>query len=609
MQENRDVLDSSRIKEDSLRRNFTLFARFSDRRTTVKSLFFMFFALLCASVACAAGLEGSLASLARAQSEPNTYFVGTNDGRVFISRDGGITWDSTRILFSALPLTSAKRRNRFESLSYQGVRNISGGPSPAQVLAFSPIKGFQNSYELNVSYRIISALNGWLVRPLEAFPEPSPYVASLRRPKNSDLRITALDVEPYNADIAVAGGTFGVWRTMDRGKSWRPVHTSPGAINCFARHPRAASRLFACTDRGVFFSDDQGDSWTELEIPEFSDGARALAFHPETATLIVSTNNATYQSNDGGSTFNKIATLAFDRIVMDVRGNTFGISRGTLYRRDARDFTSYGNGTFIQVELPFEGAVASIAQTEDGPNNIFVATNRDLFSSLDRGKNWQVVQIGGLDTEVQAVAPATSKLRGLVLTRNHLQGFYDPAGTFRGNALKRFLESHENEPTLTDVIRAALKRSALDNIENQLERANIASILPRVSANFSYRTSELNGEEYPSFNLGERLGYNEGNFSWFQFYLTANWQLSEAVYSRNASPNSGLVKRAKAEALALTNTLSSAYQERQALKFAEFIGEGDARAKIWRDLRIEALEAKIECLSGLSLKRANTGDL
>ncbi len=534
--------------------------------------------------------------------------MGTADGRVVVTRDQGVTWNDTRLLFSALPLAAAYRRTYTEPLSYQGVRNISGGPSPAQVLAFSPIQGFRNSHELDVNYRITSALNGWLVRPLEAFPEANPQIAHIRRPKSDDLRIIALDIEPYNADVAWAGGSFGVWRTRDRGLSWRPVHQNPGQVRGFARHPRSPARLFVFSDQGITYSDDQGDSWTKMNVPAFANGVWALTFHPETATILTSTDSATYQSNDGGSTFYKIANQRFERLAIDLLGNTFGIARGTLYRRDARDFNA-SDDSFAAVSLPFEGRVAQIALTEEGPMGVFVATDRDLFASADHGVTWQVVQTGDLSTEVQGLAPATARTRGLVLTRRDVYGFHDPRGTIRGGALERFQQKGEAEPSLTDVIRAALKRQGLDNLVNQTERAELASILPKISTNFSYRTYDLNGEDHPTWLRGDARGHNDAHFEWFQFYLTASWKLSEIAYSKNASPNSSLMKRARNEALALTQTLSSAYEERQALRFAAFLGDGDTRAQIWRDLRIEALEAKIECLSGLSLKSTAKGDL
>jgi len=109
------------------------------------------------------------------------------------------------------------------------------------------------------------------------------------------------------------------WSTRDAGKTWQGVIGDgqwamasaysgqkvggkglEGQINSVAVDPRRANRLLCATSRGVFISDDNGDSWARANSGLRIERADHIFAPAETDTLYASTPAGLFESRDDG---------------------------------------------------------------------------------------------------------------------------------------------------------------------------------------------------------------------------------------------------------------------------------------------------------------------
>ena len=134
-----------------------------------------------------------------------------------------------------------------------------------------------------------------------------------------------------NNQRSVAYGD-GLYKSMDDGKSWKNVGLKNSEhIGMIKVDPRNSNRVFVAAygplwsaggDRGLYLTEDGGDTWNNiLEISEHT-GFNEIHFDPRNADVIYATahqrrrhvftyisggpESAVYKSTDGGKTFNKL---------------------------------------------------------------------------------------------------------------------------------------------------------------------------------------------------------------------------------------------------------------------------------------------------------------
>jgi photosystem II stability/assembly factor-like uncharacterized protein len=109
-------------------------------------------------------------------------------------------------------------------------------------------------------------------------------------------------------------GGAGIWKTTDRGGSWRPIGDDlPGLqIAAIALRPAAASPLYAAvmgrdlSSDGLFVTDDDGAQWDKLSDDTRLTG-RLLLIDPTTPTRIfMAGTQAVLRSDDGGATWSDV---------------------------------------------------------------------------------------------------------------------------------------------------------------------------------------------------------------------------------------------------------------------------------------------------------------
>ncbi len=207
------------------------------------------------------------------------------------------------------------------------------------------------------------------------------------------------------SDAMIAGvSEAGLWRTDDRGASWRKlaprdalqIHHRPHQIVFDPADPRHFW-VTGCYDASPFATTDGGETFKRLGSLTHMDGIGVDFTDPERKTLVVGLHEqarSVHKSADGGNTWQKIGDAlpedtnhSTDPIVIDAKTyiiNTAGWAQNKswgIYR------TQDGGATWTKVSDlgPADRAVTA----SDG--NIYwgICYGNGIIKSGDQGKTWQ----------------------------------------------------------------------------------------------------------------------------------------------------------------------------------------------------------------------------
>jgi photosystem II stability/assembly factor-like uncharacterized protein len=122
-----------------------------------------------------------------------------------------------------------------------------------------------------------------------------------------EAEITALAVarEPHEILIAVVGDR--VMSSDDGGRRWQEHSLGPGAgrVDTVVLDPTSPNRVWAASTDRLYVSEDLGLSWRPVgrELPEPQTNVRGIAADKAATTLVVTTHRGMYRSEDGGQTW------------------------------------------------------------------------------------------------------------------------------------------------------------------------------------------------------------------------------------------------------------------------------------------------------------------
>lgn len=219
----------------------------------------------------------------------------------------------------------------------------------------------------------------------------------------------------------------GVFKSVDGGNTFankslvasvRQTAISFGMLNVISMtiDPQDNKGIYAGTDKGLFYSYNGGEFWHASA--NLSDKRiTAIAINPlDKCDIYAGIGNKIYLSKDCNRTFQEAytdprAALVITKIFIYSKANSAliyaGTSQGDLLKSadNGQSWTSITNLKYLVNDIFIE---------PENPNIIFVATNKNLFKTIDGGNEWKNLseQIG------KALARKRTNILKLISTGN-----------------------------------------------------------------------------------------------------------------------------------------------------------------------------------------------
>jgi photosystem II stability/assembly factor-like uncharacterized protein len=264
---------------------------------------------------------GDVRALAADPSHPGVLYLGTADGVLYKSSDGGSHWDHPRPGFPlrgmSLDEIVVDGRGRVQVAYWE----VSGGGG-----------GFARSEDGGATFTLEEGIKGQSVRALAAFPRNPDVLAAgtlegvfrsedggrswqkLQAPP--DVRnVESVAFDPENPEILYAGTWHLPWKTADGGKTWRPMHAGiidDSDIFTLTVDRRSRSILYATACTGIYRSGDAGALWGRIQgIPSSSRRTRSFAQDPEHPEILYAgTTEGLWVSTDSAQSWHLATSKA-----------------------------------------------------------------------------------------------------------------------------------------------------------------------------------------------------------------------------------------------------------------------------------------------------------
>ncbi len=177
----------------------------------------------------AAEFHCTIITIAPSPRDPNVIWVGTDDGNVQVTRDGGKSWTS---VFKNAPGLAP----------FAWISTVEASPFDAETAYVSASHWQDNDY--------------------------APYFYKTTDFGRTWTRITGglpargwshvIREDPKTRDLLYAGTEFGIWASWDGGQHWMSIRNNmpPVAVRDIAIHPRDNDVIVATHGRGIFILDD-----------------------------------------------------------------------------------------------------------------------------------------------------------------------------------------------------------------------------------------------------------------------------------------------------------------------------------------------------------------
>ena len=300
-----------------------------------------------------AGLYGAdVRSLIADPQAPDTLYLGTSNGDLYVSHDAAATWKRPRV----------------------------GIPFPGYIV---------DQLMIDRSGRLWAGCWGLWGGGVVAFSEDGGVTWTRRDHGIEELSLRALAIDPHDENFLVAGGLTGIYKSLDGGLSWKKISEQEN-VESLAIDPASHDRIYAGTWRQGIRSEDGGQSWKLINNGMVLDTDMfAISIerdHPE--SVWVATCGWVYNSTNGGDLWTRYRDGFNNRRIHDVqvdpcdRNVVYAGSVAGLYRSHDRGKNWYA--------VSDEGLVIkSIVLHPQRPGRVIVGIEGDgVYVSNDEAKTF-----------------------------------------------------------------------------------------------------------------------------------------------------------------------------------------------------------------------------
>jgi photosystem II stability/assembly factor-like uncharacterized protein len=349
-----------------------------------------------------AGLYGAdVRALIADPNDPDTLYLGTSGGEVYVSRDGAKTWSMPRngIPFPGYVVDNlvVDRENRLWAASW----GLWGGG----VIAVSSDAG-------KTWTRRDTGLQEFSVRAIAIDPNDANFVlvgglSGVYRSRNGgeswdkisdQINVESLAIDPRTRDRIYVGTWRQGMRTDDGGKTWALINngmvldTDMFSITIDEKNP---DNIWVSTCGWVYNTANRGDKWTRYKDGFNNRRIHDIDFDPcKRDTLYAGSVAGLYRSEDSGKSWYTVSSEDWvinsivmhpqrpDRIILGIEGDGVYVSDDR-----AKTFTRTSTGLH-------NVRIAAIAADPLTKNNVYASvsfggTASGIYSSSDAGKSWK----------------------------------------------------------------------------------------------------------------------------------------------------------------------------------------------------------------------------
>jgi photosystem II stability/assembly factor-like uncharacterized protein len=335
---------------------------------------------------------GRIPAVVGVAGNPDTYYVGTADGGVFRTSDGGISWKAL-----------------FQHESVAAIGALAVDPqNPDIVWAGTGEANVRNTVSFgNGVYKSTDGGRHWKRMGLEG-----------------TFQISCIEIDPHHpntAIVAAMGSPWadsadrGVYRTTDGGATWQKVlYIGPSVgVADLAMDPQNPQVLFAAAyhfrrtpwsysdggpDDAIYKSGDQGQTWKRLSghgLPEEPVARIGLAIAPSSPNVIYATMGSNegvlWRSDDSGEHWMLVSRdeeanvrpFYFSHLAVDPHNpeHIFALSNNLMESKD-------GGRTFTAIAKQVHGDHHAIWIDPSGSGRIIEGNDGGVVLSRDNGEHW-----------------------------------------------------------------------------------------------------------------------------------------------------------------------------------------------------------------------------
>ncbi len=596
--------------------------------------------------------------------DPKVAYIGSYDGYVWKTTDGGRTWDESRLVVEGFPFrgdayqrmyfgrhrTDGKPEIRLTGnvSKPKGTRSYGNDPMPsawAKVHADAHGGGAGGGRGAAANTNFGIGLPGGaprlqnLVRKFGKITAGINIKQTLLYLGQRPTEVRFIVEHPTNPKVVFACTAYGLFKTEDGGLNWVRTFTGTTKKGMFAAHvavdPQDERRVFLATGEGLYISKDNGDNFMKAKKQGVGEGwISYIFFHPKDSRYIFACTDAgLLRSTDGGETWRWIYYTTFlpARVVTYITVDAHEGKKGYISTFDGIFGIDYimmggldkwmgggglmftGVNTFKIVACPKHKGHIWAQTIMKIPNPLYYGWydtgGAFIMESIDDGDTWTPVYSGTSNGSIQWFTnhPKDPDLLWIAWSRTM-------------SRMRRLSPDRQQPkkivmpdiPPIKEAIVAALRYLGVDPGQELKYRSRIVfrALIPKISMHFHhYRWRDfwrLDSALYPT------LPYHKKD-SWpaqaSEFVFLARWDLSDIVFNMKRTMF-GRIARMNEEVRAFAFfTIHRLYSEYAQLRMVmRNKPPRDMRVRLMYRSRVEELENYLNFITGGYLKRWQFGD-
>jgi photosystem II stability/assembly factor-like uncharacterized protein len=285
------------------------------------------------------------------------WVLGSSDGGLYISNDGGASWES-----------DADMRG-------QSIRALSAAASDSKILVAGTLKGVYRSTDGGEHWQIIS-------------PEGSQEIHE----------VESIAIDPANPQIIYAGTWHLPWKTIDGGEHWTNIKEGiidDSDVFSIIVDPKDPMVVYASACSGIYKSQNGGEKFQKVQgIPSTARRTRVLMQDPQNLNIVFAgTTEGLFRTGDSGVTW--LRTTGPEVIVNDVYVDPSNTNRILLATERGGVLASNDGGySFLPANKGFSARqITSYVADATQPAKLYVGVVNDkawggVFVSDNGGLTW-----------------------------------------------------------------------------------------------------------------------------------------------------------------------------------------------------------------------------